>query len=86
MFANVPVAVALRDHCHVRLVTGSEEDASGSVKAAVSVWPPFSVPVIVTVPSSSTFVTLMVTAMVASTRVSGMSILSLLSLTPTVTL
>ena len=56
-----PLAESPRAHCHVRPLTAP----SMSVTAAVNSSPPDSVPVIVTVPSSSTLVTLTVTMSVA---------------------
>ena len=58
---------------------------SGSVTDAMSVDPPDSVPEIVTVPGSSTFVRLMVTVMEASVAVFALPAEFLLSRTFTVT-
>ena len=81
MSVNVPVEVVARDHFHVVPLTVP----SGSVSIAVSVCPPFLVPMIATVPASSTLVTETVTASVASIDVSVVPSLALPSLTCMVT-
>ena len=81
MGAKGPEAEFDRAHCHVRLLMVP----SMSVTDAVSVSPPASVPVIVTVPGSSTLERLMVTAMLSSVALSVLPAASLLSRTFTVT-
>ena len=82
MLLNDPVAVFPLAHCH----ESPETVPSGSVTDAVAAVPPLNVDGNVTVPASSTFVRLMVTAIVSSTTVSASPVASLLSLTFTVTL
>ena len=81
MGANGPEAEAPSAHCHVRLLTVP----SMSVTDAVSSSPPASMPMMVTVPGSSTLERLMVTAMLSSVLVSVLPASSLLSRTFTVT-
>ena len=81
MGAKGPEAEAPSAHCQLTLVGVP----SMSVTDAVSVSPPDSVPVIVTVPGSSRLLTLMVTAMVSSHTVSLAPLASFLSRTSTTT-
>ena len=78
---NDPVAVAPLAHCHEGLVT----TPSGSDTDAVAAVPPLNEAGNVTVPASSTFVRVMVTAIVSSMTVSAVPAASLLSLTVTFT-
>ena len=81
MDAKFPVAVLPCAHCHVTLLVLP----SGSSSTAVNATPPCSVPTIVTVPASSSFVRLIDTVIEASTVSSTLPAASLLSCTSTVT-
>ena len=82
MSTNVPVALAEDAHCQVSLVT----PPSGSVRLAATAVPTCGLDgSSFTVPASSSLVTVIVTAMVASTEGSSVLSMALPSLTLTVT-